>query len=204
LATALATRLCHDLAGTLGSLMGALEMAKDDPDLHGEALSLAHDATSTLSARLRLTRIAWGALADPISTAELTDLAAGLPRGRRMRLHLDGLTSGRRFAPDAARLLLNLLMLALESLAGAGDLTISDTPNGDTVLTISGPRAAWPHDFARQLANADIALDAIADLDARSLQGPLTALIAHASGRHVSLLLSPQAEQPPPLLATLG
>ena len=204
LAEVLATRLCHDLAGGLGTLMGALELAHDDPAMLDEALPVAREAAEVLGARLRLARTAWGRLETPMSGAELHNLAAGLPLGRRVRVELDGIGTQRSFSPDAARLLLNLLMLGVESLAGEGVLAVAEMPGGEFVLGLSGPRAAWPNGFSGMLADPQIALIAAVDLGARHLQGPLVALIAHTSGRRVALLLAARAEAAPPLIASLG
>ncbi len=46
LAELLAIRLCHDLSGPLGTMMGALEMVADDPEMADEALPLAGEASS--------------------------------------------------------------------------------------------------------------------------------------------------------------
>jgi len=204
LAEVLATRLCHDLAGCLGTLMGALELANDDPSMLDEALPVAREAAEVLGARLRLIRTAWGRLDTPMSGAELRNLASGLPIGRRVTVELDGIALQRSFSPDAARLLLNLLMLGVESLAGEGVLAMAEMPGGEFVLGLSGPRAAWPSGFAAMLTDPQIALKAAADQGARHLQGPLVALIAHSSGRRVALLLAARAEAAPPLIVSLG
>ncbi len=195
LAEVTATRLCHDLAGTLGTLMGALELAGNDARMMAEALPLAGDAARQLAQRLRLLRTAWGGLDSPMRLTELRDLAAGLPGGKRTSLRWDGLPPDRVFTPDAARLLLNVLMLATECLHGAGELAVAGGPEGDVIVTIDGPRAAWPDGFAVMLTQPATA----ASITPRDLQAPLTAALARRCGIALSMLLSPQTEQAPPL-----
>ena len=77
LAELLAARLCHDFAGPLGSLAGALEIAADDPDGAGEALAIASESASALAGRVRLYRAAWGGDGGPITRTEIVALAAG-------------------------------------------------------------------------------------------------------------------------------
>ncbi len=202
LAEVLATRLCHDLAGTLGTLMGALELAGSDAEMLAEALPLAGDAARQLGQRLRLLRAAWGGLDSPMSLAELRDLTTGLPSGRRSSLSWDGLHPDRTFTPDAARLLLNVLMLATECLHGAGALAVAGGPEGDVIVTIDGPRAAWPDGFAIMLAQPVTALPG--GITPRDLQAPLTAALARRCGITLSMLLSPQTEQAPPLLLAIA
>ena len=204
LAETLAARLCHDLAGVVGTLMGALELAAEDPDLAAEALPVATEAAGTLGRRLQLLRAAWGAGEDAISADDLRALAVGLPAGRRVRVMLDELAPGRTFTPAASRLLLNLLLLGVECLHGDGTLLVVDGAGSELVITISGPRASWPVGFSLLLADSDAALRAAAKTSPRDLQGPMTALIAHESGLGLKMLVGATTETAPPLLLTLG
>nr|WP_283949460.1 histidine phosphotransferase family protein [Limobrevibacterium gyesilva] len=153
-------------------------------------------------------RAAWGGATPPLGVSELAAMAEGLPQGRRVGVDLSGLDPALRLPPAAARLTLNVLMLAAESLPGGGVAALSSDPRGDVLATIAGPRAAWPAGFAAFLADeaqAWGALDATRDLEvSRGLQAPLTALIAHASGLRLSLLMAPAAEAAPPLLLRLA
>jgi histidine phosphotransferase ChpT len=157
LAETLAGRLCHDLAGMVGTLMGAVELASEEPSMRDEALPMAVEAATALGDRLRLMRAAWGGEGFPMDGSDLRALATGLPRGRRVLVSLDGLAPTRNFPASTARLLLNLLILAVESLAGDGTVTLVDASDGRLVLSIDGPRAAWPSGFAGQLADAAVA-----------------------------------------------
>ena len=204
LAEALATRICHDLAGGLGTLIGALEMAGEDAGFAGEATSVAQDAATTLGNRLRFMRVAWGGGGEPIDAAAISELAAGLPCGRRVRVQLDALAPDRMFAADAARLLVNLLLVGVEGLAGEGSVEVAEAGGGDVMIVIQGPRAAWPAGFAAQFTDANLALHAASGGGPRLLQAPLTALIAHASGRRLSMLLGARTEGAAPLIADLG
>jgi histidine phosphotransferase ChpT len=206
LAEKMATRLCHDLAGMLGTVSNAMELAAGDPALAAEALDLAQDGARQLGQRLRLLRAAWGgsdAMAErSIGMSELRDLAAGLPLGRRVTLLLDNIPDQRSFTPQAAQLLLNLLMLAVESLHGAGVAQLSGGETGDVVITIDGPRAAWPADLAGLLSDPQAAGPAALQTD-RLQQSLLVALLADRAGLRVDMLLAAQTEQAPPLLVTM-
>jgi histidine phosphotransferase ChpT len=206
LAEKMATRLCHDLAGMLGTVSNAMEMAASDPAMAAEALELARDGARQLGTRLRLLRTAWGG-SDPmaersIGMQDLRDLASGLPVGRRVTLLLDNIPDSRSFTPQAAQLLLNLLLMAVESLHGAGVASLSGGESGDVVVSIDGPRAAWPADLAMLLANPAAASPAALQAD-RLQQSLLVALMAERAGLRVDMLLAAQTEQAPPLLVTL-
>jgi histidine phosphotransferase ChpT len=206
LAQAMATRLCHDLAGMLGTLMGALELAGGDAEMMAEALPVAGDAALQLARRMRLLRFAWGGGTEEVAIgmAQLRELAAGLPSGRRMAVALDDLHPDRIFPVPVARLLLNLLLLGVECLQRDGVVAMEGGQDGAVMITIAGRRAAWPPGFAGQLASADLARSALREADGgRHMQAPLTALIAHGAGIRVSMLMAPQQEQAPPLLIAL-
>ena len=208
LAEMLAIRLCHDLSSPLGTLMGALELASEDVESSAEALRLADDISATMGKRLRLLRAAWGGTAADMAVDELRSLAEGAQRGRRVQLDLEDLDQSGRFTAAAARLTLNVLMLAIESLPSGGLVALSGDPAGDVLVTINGPRAAWPPGLAGYLVDQEMAWDTLRkseDFDAsRNLAPLLTALTAHASGLRVSMLMSASAEMPPPLLLRLG
>ncbi len=203
LAELLAIRLCHDLSSPLGTLMGSLEMLNEDPETAEEALALANEVSATLGKRLRLFRAAWGGAAPALRIDEFATLATGLPQGRRVTVNLDRLTPTHGFPPNAARLALNVLMLAAESLPSGGVVTLAGDPQAEMQITISGPRAAWPAGLAAFLVDDARAWAALMaeDIEAsRTMQGPLTALIARAAGIRLSMLMASDAEAAPPLL----
>jgi len=204
----LAVRMCHDLSGPLGTLMGALELAADDPQMVGEALPLAGDASSLLGKRLKLLRAAWGGGAGASGAEELASLAEGVQHGKRVAVDLSGLKGSGRFDPLVSRVALNLLMLGAESLPAGGVVSLSGDPQGDIVAVITGPNAAWPPGLAGYLVDEQLAWRAVEEAEglaaSRTLQGPLTALIAHAAGVRLSMLMAASAQAVPPLVLSGG
>ena len=205
LAELLCARLCHDLSGPLGALIGVLEVARDEqPD--SETLALAEDTAVELAQRLKLLRAAWGHDSDDLDVARLRGFADCLSSSRRVRLDLAGLESDAVFAPPVGRIVLNLVLLAAESLPGGGIVALSGSPVDSVLVTISGPRAAWPAGFALCLHDETAAREAILT-DPRRLQGPLTALLARGLGLRLSMLMPAgamgDAEVSPPLLLAL-
>jgi len=205
LAELLCARLCHDLSGPLGALVGVLEIARDEqPD--SETLVLAEDTAVELSQRLKLLRAAWGQDQDDMDMVRLRGLADSLSSSRRVRLDLAGLESDAVFPAPVARIVLNLLLLAAESLPGDGIVALSGAPADSILVTISGPRAAWPPGFAICLNDEAAAWEAVL-ADPRRLQAPLTALLARGIGARLSMLMPAgamgDAEVSPPLLLAL-
>ncbi len=207
LAELLATRLCHDLSGPLGTLMGSLEMLAEEPESAEEALTLAGDVSTVLGNRLRLLRAAWAGGTPALDVASFRDMAGGLTT-RRLRLDLDGIDTAGQFTPTGARVALNVVMLAADCLAGGGVVRVSGDPRRDLLVVIEGARAAWPAGFAGFLSDDSHAWLALRETEgveaSRGLQGPLTALIARSCGIRLSLLMAATAEAAPPLLVQLG
>ncbi len=202
LAGALAARLCHDLAGPLGTVTGALDLAER---ADAEALALAREATTDLAHRLRLYRAAFAEGAGPASVAELAALAQGLAH-RRVRLNVAGLPGQARLRPEFGRVVLNALLLAAEGLPRGGTVAVQGDPERDVAVTLDGPGAGWPPGTAEAIANPASALSRLrqhpANLQPRALLPPFTALLAAREGLRLGLLMAPRGDQTPPLLIT--
>ncbi len=206
LAELLCARLCHDLSGPLGALIGVLEVAREEqPD--SETVALAEDTAAELAQRLKLLRAAWGQDGDDMDVARLRGLAESLSSSRRVRLDLTGLEPDVVFPAPAARVVLNLLLLAAESLPGGGIVALSGSASGSILVTISGPQAAWPAGFAAWLSDDAAAWEAVM-ASPRRLQAPLTALLARGLGLRLSMPMpagpSAGAEVSPLLLSLRG
>jgi histidine phosphotransferase ChpT len=202
LAELLCSRLCHDLSGLLGSLVGVLEIAREE-QAESETLAVAEDTAVELTQRLRLLRAAWGKDSEPANVTQLLTFADGLFATRQVRLDVFGMEPDAAFTPGAGRLLLNILLLAAESLPGGGIVALSGSPATNVVVTIAGPRAAWPAGLGACLTDETAAW--VTGITARHLQAPMTALIAREHGIRLSMLMpvgaGNDASVPPLLLS---
>lgn len=192
LAEAAATRLCHDLSGPIGTLNQALELAALELSAQTEAFGLARQAAAELAHRIRLTRAAWTAGGPSLTAGDLRSLASGV----RATVDMTGIADDTVFAPPMARALLNLLLLANDSLPVGGRIALSGTGN-DVFVGIDGPNARWPTGLALCLADEAAATAAIGD--PRSVQTSLTALLAHGLGLRLTMLLGDTSAGPAPL-----
>jgi histidine phosphotransferase ChpT len=205
LAESVCVRLCHDLSGPLGALIGVLDMAREEhPD--SDTVALAEETAAELAQRLKLLRAAWGREADDLDVGRLQDFADGLTSSRRVQVDLKGLQANRQFSPQVGRVVLNLLLLAAECLPGGGIVALAEGPSDGILVTISGPRAGWPAGFNRYLLDPDTAIAAIF-ADPRHLQAGLTAVLVRTYGYRLSMLMpasaTGDAELSPPLLLSL-
>lgn len=189
LAEIVCARLCHDVAGSLGALIGSLELANEkDGGVLEEALELASNTGRALAARLRLLRAAWAGTDAPLDLPTLADLARGLP-ARRLELDLSAMPSGTEFDPATGRVVLNLVLLAAEALPSGGRVWLARTEES-LLVGVKGAHSAWP-------AGLGTALAGVAKIEGpRELQAPLTVLLARAGGFSLSLLM-PAGPSPP-------
>jgi histidine phosphotransferase ChpT len=206
----LATRLCHDLGGTVGVISAALDLAEDEPGAAVEALAIARSGAHALTARLRLLRAAWGLATTPLSLADIAALtqAIGCPE-RPVRVDMTALHGPHALPPNAGRLIINLLLLAAEALPRGGSVRLAGRTDAEVSIAIEGAHAVWPDGLATWLGHPAAALSTtVADPEpwrlVRTLQGPLAALLAEASGLGLSIINAKSPSEPQALLLCLA
>jgi hypothetical protein len=193
------TRLCHDISGLVGSLECALAASADRLQPESNAEKTPSETARALATRLELRRAAWGPDGDPMSLTHVRHLARGLPEA--IVVDVSALDHGALFPATTGRILLNLLLLAADSLPSGGTVVLAGEPD-DLFVRISGPVAAWPTGTAVCLVDEAEARSALTD--GRSLQMALTALLAHAAGIRLSVVMSPTARNKPAILRLGG
>ncbi len=161
-------RATHDLAGVVGALGGAIELA-GDPD----AAEIAAECVLLLRRRLRLMRAMWHAAGQPMPISELRELLPALPGAGRVRFRLERLAGA--LPPPHVALALTALVVAAEALPRGGVIELSD----DLRIDIDGIGAAWPPGLATWLADPAAAHRALCDAEPRDVAGATLAAIAH-------------------------
>jgi hypothetical protein len=188
-----AAHLCHALASPVGQLNQALSSTQTAADA---ALS---EAAKALSDQLNLRQIAWRPAEQPLPLHQVTALARGLPS--HLAVDFSALPPATMFAAGAGRIVLNILLLAVESLPNGGRVILAGAAE-DLFVQISGAEAAWPPGMALCLANEAEAQAALAD--GRNLQMAMTALLAHAAGIRLSPVHAPTLKTEPAILRLGG
>jgi histidine phosphotransferase ChpT len=181
-------RLCHDLGGLIGTVGNALDMVAEDADRDNEVLAFASSAAKALTQRLRLMRAAWGPETDAMPLSGLLTLATPVLASKRIGLNTGTMSRGCVFSAAMGRLVLNLIVLASDCLPRGGTILLMGGPE-DLLIRIDGPNAAWPPGLAACLRDE---AEAVATLtSARSIQMPLTALLALSRDLRLSPVLGP-------------
>jgi histidine phosphotransferase ChpT len=183
LAEMLSARLCHELVAPVGAIGNGLELLALDPATPDpEVMALIEESGRRAAGRLKFYRMAYGFAGDdaPVEAAVLRDLVDGFLEGSRVSVDWpDGLPS---LPHSAARLLLNLLVMAGQALPRGGTVLLG----GDVRAVSQGEpvdlqASHWPVAAAAQ-ANA---LD-IAGLDAHGVHAAFTGRLAKACGASLS------------------
>ncbi len=188
LAELLCARLCHDLAGAIGAVGTGAELLADD-GMDGasaaEALALLASSAAAATNRLRFLRLALGSGGAPVAETQLLDLSRAFlagAGGAGLTVRLDWVGSGGGAWPvDAAKLLLNLVLLAQDCLPRGGVITVRARPEAQVLASLVAAGAgAVPGD-----AIAGLAAPGMAGLGPRSAQGYYSARLAARLGMAV-------------------
>lgn len=184
-------RTAVSLCRALEDNVGALGRTVLTPTETGSAAS----AVGPLINRLQLWRAAWGPAENPIPLDRIITLAKGLPN--RVAVDASALPGDLVCPGPLGRILLNILLLAADSLPAGGQIILAGSID-DLFVRIDGPAAAWPTGMAlclAQQAEAQLALT-----DGRNLQMAVTASLAHATDIRLSALIPPAGHFEPAIL----
>lgn len=191
LAALLSARICHDLISPIGALGTAIEVLDDESntEMHEDAMGLVRLSAKQAGAKLRFLRLAFGSGGSApgiIAIEELKSLIAGMYEGGKATISwnttLDGLEK------NTARLLLNLAMLAVQSVPRGGKVVISAAEaNGVATISLAatGPKSRLDPNVEKTLAGKapEDGFDGrtiqpfYAGMIARELKGSVTALV---------------------------
>lgn len=189
LAALLCSRVCHDLISPVGAIVNGLEVLDDDPkpDDREFALDLIRKSARTASARLQFCRLAFGAAGSVSAQIDLGD-AQNIAKGH----FEDGKITlvwnlPRLLLPkNRVKLLLNLLVIAQQTIPRGGVLTVDPLGEGETMgfqITAAGLNARVSQPVAELLASGSSG-----SVDAHAVQPYYTRLLADACGISISLV----------------
>ena len=147
LASLLCSRLCHDLMSPVGAFNNGIELLADeqDPEMREKCLELLADSARASANKLKFFRLAFGAaggFGDEIDALEAQAALEGV-FGAERRIELGWMVASDTLPKGAAKLLLNLALLAGDALVRGGRLDVgAENRDGDIELVIraEGPR----------------------------------------------------------------
>lgn len=159
-ASLLCSRLCHDLLSPVGALNNGLELLADeqDPAMRQRCMELLADSARVSANKLKFFRLAFGAaggFGDTLDPREARTAIEGLLVDNK-RTTLGWYVEAEALPKAAAKVLLNLALIANEALVRGGTLDIgAEDGSGqlEIVVKIEGPRITLDPDLRRTLVD---------------------------------------------------
>jgi histidine phosphotransferase ChpT len=184
LAALLCSRVCHDLISPVGAIVNGLEVLEEakDEETKTFAMELIKKSARTGSAKLQFCRIAFGAAGSAGAQIDLGD-AETISRGffEDDKTKLAWNLPRALLAKNRVKLLLNLLLIAGQTIPRGGQLTVDPVGEGEAMgfrVGAAGTNAKVPPAVAALLAG-DTGGTA---LDAHRIQPFYAHLLAQAAG----------------------
>ncbi len=177
------SRLCHDMAGPIGAIRNGLELISEAEEAVGDdhAIELIGHSAELGARRLRLFRLAYGRASRGglRGFAELRDAAQDWLAGGRTTLlwppgQPEDVLAGR---PGLGRLLLNLVVLAAETIPLGGTITVTGGGTmvaGSATVVVTGRTVNWSPELAAALTDRA----AREDLGPRTIHAAITGRFA--------------------------
>lgn len=164
LASLLCSRLCHDLLSPVGAMSNGLELLADENDeaMRGQIMTLLADSARVSANKLKFFRLAFGAaggFGDRVDTGEARAAIEGLLTGDG-KIAVDWLVEDASLNKAAVKAMLNLAMLAGESLVRGGRLAIGAETRGtatELVIRAEGTRLVLDPEIAATLVDGHAA-----------------------------------------------
>lgn len=195
LAALLCSRVCHDLISPVGAIVNGLEVLEESKDEETKtfALDLIKKSSRTASAKLQFCRIAFGAAGSAgaqIDTGDAESISRGFLEDDKTKLAWN---LPRVLLPkNRVKLLLNLLLVAGQTIPRGGQLTVDPIGAGEGMgfkVAAAGTNTKVPPAVAALLSGdpGDSALDA------HRIQPFYASLLAQACGLRAAMAMEGEA-----------
>ena len=195
LAALLCSRVCHDLISPVGAIVNGIEVLEEDKDEETKtfALDLIKKSAGTASAKLQFCRIAFGAAGSAGAQIDLGDaetISRGFFEDDKTKLAWN---LPRALLPkNRVKLLLNLLLIAGQTIPRGGRLTVDPIGAGESMgfkVSAAGVNAKVPPAVAALLSGETGDMP----LDAHRIQPFYASLLAQAAGVKVAMVMEGEA-----------
>jgi histidine phosphotransferase ChpT len=194
LAALLCSRVCHDLISPVGAIVNGLEVMAEEKDEATQtfALDLIKRSAANASAKLQFCRIAFGAAGSAgaqIDTGDAEKISRGFLEDDKTKLTWN--LPRAYMAKNRVKLLLNMLLIAGQSIPRGGKLAVDPIGTGESMgfkVSAAGTNAKIPPNAA--LLSGETGEEA---LDAHRIQPFYAGLLAKACGVTATIALEGDA-----------
>jgi histidine phosphotransferase ChpT len=188
LAALLCSRVCHDLISPVGAIVNGLEVLEEEKDESTKqfALDLIKKSSRTASAKLQFCRIAFGAAGSAgaqIDTGDAESISRGFFEDDKTKLAWN--LPRVLMAKNRVKLLLNMLILAGQTIPRGGTLTVDPVGSGDAMSF--SIRAAGTNAKISPAVLPLLKGEAVESVDAHKIQPFYAGLLARDCGLNVSM-----------------
>lgn len=140
LAALIASRICHDLISPVATVNSALEMMNDagDAELKTQTEQLLHNSASHATARLQFLRYAFGSAGLSDSSADRHEMRKVIEQymeSQKPELEWDIDTP--HFSYSHARVLMNIVLLAIKSIPRGGVVSLKSFNDGNALTIVA-------------------------------------------------------------------
>ena len=190
LAALLCSRVCHDLISPAGAIVNGLEVLEEkdsDEETKTFALDLIKRSARTASARLQFCRLAFGAAGSANAQIDLGNaqaMARGFIEDDKTKLTWN--LPHALLPKNRVKLLLNMLIIAGQTIPRGGTLTVDPVGEGETMgfrISASGLNARVPHAVPALLEG----VSENGSIDAHAVQPFYAGMLARACDLKVAL-----------------
>jgi len=158
LASLMCSKLCHDLLSPVGAITNGLELLADekDPAMRKQCMELLEKSAKISADKLKFFRLAFGAaggFGDMVPVDEARPLVDALVANND-RIEITWQLGSDAFPKPAIKTLLNLSLIAIESLVRGGTLQIAAELRGtatEIVVRASGKKIAFDQQIGAAL-----------------------------------------------------
>ncbi|MGU3390985.1 histidine phosphotransferase family protein [Sphingomonas sp. M1A8_2b] len=161
-ASLLCSRLCHDLLSPVGALNNGLELLADETDqtMRDRCMELLHDSARASASKLKFFRLAFGAaggFGESVDTSEARNAIEGLVAENKRITFVWGVETP-AMPKSAVKVLLNLVLVATESLVRGGTMEVGGEENEgqlEIVVKIEGAKIVLDPEIRRTLVEGE-------------------------------------------------
>jgi len=184
LASLLASRVCHDVIGPVGAIVNGLEVLgeENDEEMREIAMELVRKSAESASAKLKFSRLAFGASGSAGMEIDLSEAGEILVEfATSPRVSVEWACPHQTRPKDQVKLLMNMVLIGISTIPRGGVIKVvatEDREHPHYEVRCTGRGAKFPEKTGA-LMRSEVETD---EIDARDVQVYYTGVVARTVG----------------------